>query len=63
MYEKSLDTLEVLMNKMGLRESFERVLEQYEEQFKQMEGSHSLNPLLLKILTRCKIMYMSLFSI
>ena len=31
MYEKSLDTLEVLMNKMGLKDSFTRVIEQYEE--------------------------------
>jgi ribosome assembly protein YihI (activator of Der GTPase) len=38
-YEKSLDTLEVLMNKMGLRDKFDRVMEQYEEQMKQMPFS------------------------
>ena len=28
-YDKSIDTLEVLMNKMGLRDQFERVLDPY----------------------------------
>ena len=31
MYDKSLDTLEVLMHKMGLKDSYIRVMEQYEE--------------------------------
>lgn len=29
MYDKAIDTLEILMNKMGLHDSFQRVLEQY----------------------------------
>lgn len=32
MYEKSLDTLEVLMNKLGLMDQFQLVMDQYDGQ-------------------------------
>ena len=31
-YEKAIDTLEVLMTKMGMKDQFDRVIWQYEEQ-------------------------------
>lgn len=32
-YEKAIDTLEILMSKLGLKESFKRIQEQYQEEF------------------------------
>ena len=56
--EKGLDTLEVLMRKLGFQDHFGHILASYNLQVK-----HSLQPTLIKVLTRCKIMYLSLYSI
>lgn len=58
MFERAVDTLEVLMCKLGLKDQFERVVEQYEE-----ERKESLRKTLIKKLLRCKIMYASLSKI
>ena len=55
MYDKSIDTLEVLMNKLGLKNSFEKVCSFYESWKEQ-----SIRKTIMKILTRCRIMYFSL---
>lgn len=57
-YEKSLDTLEVLMSKLGLKDQFQRVMDNYDE-----DMASNLQTTLLKVLTRCKIMYVSLHKI
>ncbi|CDW78158.1 UNKNOWN [Stylonychia lemnae] len=58
MYEKALDTLEVLMGKLGLIDQFDRVLDQYQE-----EKKVSLRKTLIKQLFRCKIIYESITKI
>jgi hypothetical protein len=60
-YEKALDTLEVLISKLGLKGQFERVLEAYDREFE--SGRSSLHLTLIKVLTRCKILYVSLYKI
>lgn len=54
-YEKALDTLEVLMVKLGLDEPFQKVIVHYDT-----IKSENLRLLLLKVLTRCLVMYESL---
>jgi hypothetical protein len=58
MYEKALDTLEVLMNKMGLKDQFQRVMDNYDN-----DMASNLQTTLIKVLTRCKIMYLHLQKI
>jgi hypothetical protein len=55
-YEKGLDTLEVLMAKLGLDEAFQKVLNHYET-LKHKDTQ------LMKVLTRCMVMYESLGKI
>lgn len=57
-YEKALDTLEVLMIKFGLDEPFQRVNLHYETL-----KTDNLRMLLIKVLTRCLVMYDSLSKI
>ncbi len=57
-YEKALDTLEVLMIKFGLDEPFQRVNVYYES-----IKTDNLRMLLIKVLTRCLVMYDSLSKI
>lgn len=54
-YEKAVDTLEVLMIKLGLDEPYQKVVVHYEY----LKPNH-LRPLLIKVLTRCMVMYESL---
>ena len=54
-YEKAVDTLEVLMIKLGLDDPYQRVVVYYEA----LKSGH-LRLLLIKVLTRCLVMYESL---
>ncbi len=58
MFEKAIDTLEVLMWKLGLKEQFSIILQQYEE-----ERKDEIRTTLIKKLCRSKIMYISLSKI
>jgi hypothetical protein len=54
-YEKAVDTLEVLMIKLGLDEPYQKVVVHYES----LKAEH-LRLLLIKVLTRCMVIYDSL---
>jgi len=54
-YEKAVDTLEVLMIKLGLDDPYQKVVVHYEA----LKADH-LRLLLIKVLTRCLVMYESL---
>lgn len=46
------------MNKLGLTDQFQRVMDNYDD-----DMASNLQTTLLKVLTRCKIMYLSLYKV
>ena len=54
-FEKTLDTLDVLMCKVGLKDSYDSLVSQYEK-----DKLEDFKETLLRALFRCKLMYQCL---